>query len=172
MKIRLAPFNIYLLVLAAALFAASCKTAEERKQSKEASTIRVFVAKGGLKDGNVTVYRQNPLTLRVDKEPLLSEGDLETASVVDMPGGYAINAQFNGHGALVLEGATVAHKGQHLAIQSDFGERRWLAAPVITRRISNGALVFTPDATREEAERIVRGLTNVVRQMKKRSFID
>ena len=40
-------------------------------------------------------------------------------------------------------------------------EARWLAAPRISQRIKDGVLVFTPDATREEAERIVRGLNNV-----------
>ena len=125
--------------------------------------------RGGGHASGVSIYRQSPLRVDLERSPFLSEADLDSASVVDLPGGFGIEAQFNGHGALVLEGVTVAHKGQHLAIQSNFGENRWLAAPVINRRISNGDLVFTPDATREEAERIVRGLTNVVRKIKKKS---
>ncbi len=167
MKIRLAPFNINLFVLVG-LLVASCGTPEHRKQAKEISTLRIYLATGTRQAGGIAVFRESPIRLEVEREPFLTEVDLQSASVADMPGGYAISAQFNGHGALVLEGVTVAHKGQHLAIQSYFGETRWLAAPLITRRISNGQLVFTPDATREEAERIVRGLTNVVRKIKKR----
>jgi len=173
MKIRLSPFNIYLLLFCSMVLL-SCRSPEERKHLKEASTLRVFLeAEHGSMDGSaVTIYRQNPIHLSLEREPILSEVDLETASVLDLPGGYGIQAQFNGHAALVLEGATTGHKGRHLAIQSHWDETRWLAAPLITHRISNGNLVFTPDATREECERIVRGLTNVVHIIKKRSFID
>jgi murein DD-endopeptidase MepM/ murein hydrolase activator NlpD len=41
---------------------------------------------------------------------------------------------------------------------------RWLAAPIITRRISNGVLVFTPDCSREEADQLVLGLNNVAKE--------
>jgi hypothetical protein len=168
MKIRLAPFNIYLLALITVL-AISCKTPEEKKLGKEASTFRVYLASGAGPSGGVPVYRQSPIRLNVEREPFLTEIDLDSASVIDVPGGFAFNAQFNGHGALVLEGVTVAHKGQYIAIHSSFGENRWLAAPLITRRISNGDLVFTPDATREEANRIANGLTNVIKKVKKAS---
>jgi hypothetical protein len=171
MKIRLTRFNIYLLFLLAVL-ATACQTSEERRLSKEASTLRVFLASPAEHGSGVAVFRASPVHFKVEHEPLLTESDLETASVIDQPGGFSIRAQFNGHGAMVLEGATVAHRNQHLAIESTFGETRWLAAPVINRRISNGELVFTPDATREEADRIVRGLTNVVHQIKRESFID
>ena len=171
MKIRLAWFNTYLLVALAA-WAVACKTPEERKHGKEASSLRLFLQ--ARRDGNdltggVPVYRQSPIRLNIEREPFLTEGDLDAASIVDLPGGFAIKAQFNGHGALILEGVTVAHKGQHIVVQSHFGETRWLAAPVITRRISNGEFVFTPDASREETERIVRGLTNMILKIKKKT---
>ena len=35
---------------------------------------------------------------------------------------------------------------------------RWLAAPSINRLVANGTLTFTPDASREEAEQLVKGL--------------
>ena len=37
---------------------------------------------------------------------------------------------------------------------------------MITKVISNGRFVFAPDATREEAERIVRGLNNMAKKLK------
>jgi hypothetical protein len=43
----------------------------------------------------------------------------------------------------------------------------WLAAVLIRDRISNGLFRFTPDATREEGLRIVRGLRNVIGKEKK-----
>ena len=52
--------------------------------------------------------------------------------------------------------------------ESQFGEMRWLAAPMITRQIQDGIFVFTPDASREEAERIVRGVNNVVAKLNKK----
>ena len=38
----------------------------------------------------------------------------------------------------------------------------------ITGRNSSGRLVFTPDATREEAERFVRGLNNTIHKMERK----
>jgi hypothetical protein len=43
----------------------------------------------------------------------------------------------------------------------------WLAAVLIRDRISNGLFRFTPDASREEGLRIVRGLKNVIAEGKK-----
>ncbi len=172
MKVRLVRINLYLLLITT-LWWVGCKTTEERQHAKEASTFRLYLEgprEGGSNQrSGVAVYRQSPVYVNVEREPFLNEGDVDSASVVDMPGGYAIQVQFNGHGALVLEGATVAHKGQRLVARSDFGESRWLAAPLITRRISNGLFVFTPDATREESERIVRGLNNLVAKIKKKT---
>ncbi|MBM3833798.1 MAG: hypothetical protein FJ403_11115 [Verrucomicrobia bacterium] len=171
MIIRLARFNTYLftLLLSSAI---GCKTTEQRKQSKEASTIRLFLevnpdASG--RSGGVPIYRSNPTLVNVNRDPFLTEVDVQEAAIVDADYGFAIKIQFNRHGSLVLENTTTAYKGRRIAIQSDFTESRWLAAPIIRNRISNGVLVFTPDATREEAERIARGLNNIAREIRKRS---
>jgi preprotein translocase subunit SecD len=119
--------------------------------------------------GGVAVYRERPTMVNVNKEPFLTEGDVQEAAVVDALGGFVIKIQFNRHGSLVLENTTTAYRGRRIAIQSQFGESRWLAAPVIASRIVNGTYVFTPDASREEAERIVRGLNKVAAEIKKRS---
>jgi len=88
---------------------------------------------------------------------------------VNTVGGFGIRLQFNRHGALVLDTMTTSHRGQRVAIFAHFNEARWLAAPLISRRLVNGEFIFTPDATREEAERIVLGLNNVAAELKKRS---
>jgi len=171
MNIRVASFNIYYLLLFLLSCSAGCKTAEEREKSKEAASLRLFLEtkRGGMgHTGGVPVYRENPVYYNIEREPFLTEADLDTAEVVEARGGFAIRAQFNGHAAMVLESVTVAHMGQHIVVQSDFGQLRWLAAPLITHRIPNGELTFTPDASREESERIVRGLTNVIHEIKKK----
>lgn len=171
MMIRRRSFNIYLLSLLLGCFLA-CKTTEERKRSKEASTLRLHLEvnpDGTEHNSGVPIYRERPMMVNVNRAPVLNEGDVQEAAVVDAMGGFVIRIQFNRHGSLVLESTTTAYRGRRIGIQSQFTETRWLAAPVITKRISNGVFVFTPDASREEAERIVRGLNNVANEIKKRS---
>jgi hypothetical protein len=173
MVFRLHSFNIYLLLLVLGLLPA-CKTttADGKKRSKEISTLRLYLevnSDGTPHNSGVAVYRGKPTMVNVNKEPILTEGDVQEAAVVEALGGFVIKIQFNRHGSLVLENTTTAYRGRRIAIQSQFGESRWLGAPLIASRITNGTYVFTPDASREEAERIVRGLNNVAAQIKKRS---
>ena len=84
----------------------------------------------------------------------------------------AIKIEFNSTGTVLLEQYSATNPGRHFAIFCQFGpeqkEQRWLAAPLINQRITDGKLVFTPDCTREEADEIVLGLNNVVSKIKKR----
>jgi hypothetical protein len=170
MKIRQPGFNIYLLLVLPVVFGSlSCRTAEERQKANELSTIRFHLevnADGTPFNSGVTIFRAMPILVNIARDALLDERDVDQAGVIDTEDGFAIRIQFNRHGAIVLENTTTSYKGQRLAILSEFGESRWLAAPLINRRIENGLFVFTPDATREEAERIVRGLNNAVHGMK------
>jgi hypothetical protein len=75
--------------------------------------------------------------------------------------------QMNPQGTRLLEQYSLAGRDKRAAIFSNFDQVRWLAAPKLSRRISDGVLVFTPDCTREEADRIVRGLNNLAKQIKK-----
>ena len=50
-----------------------------------------------------------------------------------------------------------------------FKEVRWLNAPYISRRISNGIFQFTPDASREETEQIILGLKHTVEKDAKKN---
>lgn len=45
----------------------------------------------------------------------------------------------------------------------------WLAAVLVHSRIANGTFVFTPDASRSEGIRIVRGLKNVIQKAAKKN---
>jgi hypothetical protein len=67
----------------------------------------------------------------------------------------------------LLDGATSANHNKRIAIFARFPKERWLGSPVIQKRIGNGIITFTPDCTREEADRLVRGLNNVAKKIKK-----
>jgi preprotein translocase subunit SecD len=166
MTSRLSWFNAYLLLGLAALLSSGCQAFKK----KEASTFRVHLEVNEDPSGRskpVPVYRQNPIYVHVESSPFLNEGNVAKAYVVDALGAFQIMIQFDRRGTWVLEQYTTANKGRRFAIFSQFGDARWLAAPVINQRITDGLLVFTPDATREESERLVRGLNNVAKTMQK-----
>ncbi|MBI4660458.1 MAG: hypothetical protein HY735_16600 [Verrucomicrobia bacterium] len=164
-------FNIYLLIIASSLLT-GCETTQSNKRGKEASTLRLHLqanSDGTPHTTTASVYREKPIQVPISSNPFLTEIDLESAAVVEVQGGFAIQVQFNRHGALLLENVTTVSRGRHIAILSQFTETRWLAAPLISRRITDGTLVFTPDASREEADRIVRGLSNFIVAARKKS---
>ena len=117
----------------------------------------------------VSIYRANPMRMTVSVSPELDEGFMQSADLVDVDnmGGYAIKITFNDEGTKRLDYLTTSYKGRHLGITARWTEARWLAAPLITKRIADGVYIFTPDATREETERIVRGLKNVIHELQK-----
>jgi hypothetical protein len=177
MKICWPRFNLYLrvvLCLTLAL-AVGCQT-EKHKRKYQPSTLSVHVETGA--DGTnlserVPIYRAHPFMVNVDKEPVLTELNMAGATVVDVVGGFAIHLQFDRQGTSILERVSVGNHGRRFAIYCEFGvklkEKRWLAAPIVSRRISDGILVFTPDATREEADELVLGLNNIARGVKKKT---
>ena len=177
MKIRWSAFNLYLL---SAALLVGCKSpqekidaAEARRQKKELTAVRVHLeASGGTprRAQVVSILRNSPILIKVESDSFLDERDLEHASLIDYMGGFLIQIQFNEHGTLVLDTLSTANKGKRIAIMCDFGQQRWLAAPVLSHRITDGTITFTPDATREEAERIVRGLNNTITKIKKQNL--
>jgi len=119
-------------------------------------------------NGPVEVTRSK-FRVNVDKEPFLVEGDVARAAVIESVGGFAIQINFNSEALFKLDMMTSSHKGKHIAILCQYPKgkttpksfSRWVAAPMITKRIANGIFIFTPDCTREEADRLVLGLNNV-----------
>jgi preprotein translocase subunit SecD len=175
MKIQRASFNSY-LVLAALLISSLCgaaqneKTRDEQNQKKQASTLRLFLeVNQNMADHGqqVPLFRAKPVKVNVEKEEFLSEGNVDQASVLDQDGVVLIKVQFDKRGSWLLENITASNSGKRIAIFSQFTEARWLAAPLISKRIGDGVLIFTPDANRQEADRIVRGLNNVAAKAKK-----
>lgn len=169
MLIRPGRFNLYLLGLLAMALFAGCDTLRKKGKAEEAS-LRLHLevnAAGGAQGTNVLVGRSSPFGVRVDRQPFLSEFNLEWAKVMDTLGGFSIVLQFNAEGTILLEQYTTAYRGRHAAILAEFGEMRWIAAPVMQNRIANGQFSFTPDTTHEEAEKIVRGLNRVAELVRK-----
>lgn len=166
MKIQTGRFNIYLLVAALGIGLCACQTTESKKKN-ELSTLRVHLEvspDGAGFSEPVPVFRESPVTVNVEKEPFLTEANVAEAKLLNVMGGYLIQLQFDRRGSWLLDQYSTANKGRRVAIFSQFGtppQERWLAAPILAQRITNGFLVFTPDATQEEAEDIVRGLNNV-----------
>lgn len=164
-------FNLYFLILTLVLWGSAACNSPEAKRKKEATLLRIHLEadeRAG-RSREVPVFRSRPVLVTIDREPVLDEGYVLAAAVMDQPGGgHAIQLQFDRQGTWLLERASVTHKGKRAVIHAQFGESRWLAAPILTHHMQNGLLTFTPDATREESERIVRGLNNVARKIQKK----
>jgi preprotein translocase subunit SecD len=166
MASRVVRFNSYLLLALLSLCAVGCKSMKK----KDATTLRLHQEVGadaGERSSPVPIYRASPMYVNVEKNPFITEGHITKASVIDALGSFQIMIQFDRRGTWLLEQYTTAHRGRRIAVFSQFGEVRWLAAPMMNKRISDGVLVFTPDASREEAERIVLGLNNVAKEAQK-----
>lgn len=167
MKVQTPHFNIILLLLA---LVAGCQTSKDKK---EFTAVRLHIetnADVASMTLPATICRASPTTVTVDNTPFADERDVTHAAVVDWMGGFAIQIKFNYHGKLVLENTTRLHPRRRIAVLAEFGETRWLAAPLIARPITDGQLTFTPDTSREEAERIVRGLNNASAEVLKNTF--
>jgi preprotein translocase subunit SecD len=119
----------------------------------------------------VSVMRSRPVLVTITDEAALTEANIIGAGLLETPGGYAIEVKFDETGTWMLEQFTTANSGRHFVIFSQWSEKgidsRWLAAPLITRRIPNGLLSFTPDASKEEAQQIVTGLNNMAKKVAK-----
>jgi len=174
MRIYRFPFNLKLLVLLSLPFwVCSCQTTEsQKKKDRKATVIRFHLETN--KDGTdrnykITFLRNSPTEINVELSPFVDEGNISEARVIDHMGGFAIQVLLDKHGSMVLDGVTTGNKGKRIAIYSHWGPTRWIAAPLITRRVESGFFTFTPDTTREEAERIVEGLNEIAKAMKKKN---
>lgn len=166
MKLGFSVFNIYLILLATV--AIGCQSFRQKK--KELSTFRMHIETNPDTTGRnapVTIGRSEPFAVNIEKTPFITEYHVENASVLEALGGIQIMVQLNQQGTWLLEQYSTAAREKRAAIFSNWGEPRWLAAPKFSRRVSDGVVVFTPDATREEADRIVRGVNNLVKEIKK-----
>ncbi len=196
MQVRSVPFNSNLasghparcwlvLLTAAILLVCGCKSTDQKggehaehkpahKEKHLAATLQIYLEnRNDLPEHQqpVSVIRSSPVQLKIQKSPFVTEAFLDEAQVIDSRADFVIMLKFDRHGRLTLEQYSSLNLGRRFVIFSQFGEglhqNRWLAAPLIQKRITDGVLTFTPDATREEAEEIVKGLNNVIQKAKK-----
>jgi hypothetical protein len=163
-------FNLYLLAALAAVLTFGCQSAQKKKDN-ELATLRVHLQAGPADTDRTTevpIYRAQPVQIRVQKEPALTEAHVAGARVVDVLGGFDLLIQLNRQGTMLLQQYSATFSGKRYVVFSQFGEKgkesRWLAAPQFNRILSDGILEFTPDATREEAEEIAKGLNNLAKK--------
>jgi preprotein translocase subunit SecD len=174
MKVYARRFNLFLtLALAASLCGCStvmswfhkpAPTAIMRvhiELSPEVAATKADVAE------TVSVLRADPLQVTIDKDPVLSEANIVAARLIDTPGSPAVEVKFDENGTWVLEQYSASNPGRHFVIFGQWSNKmkdaRWLAAPLITRRINDGILSFTPDMSHDEASNFVAGLINVAK---------
>lgn len=175
---RWSRFNIYFAMALLLGWSCGCRTdhTQKSKNKKPLSTLRLHQEMHADPMGRTEealVFRGQPSKLIVNKDPFLTEANVKEAKVVDTMGGFALSIQFDKQGSWLLEEYTAASKGKHIAVYSQFmldAERklntgRWLAAPLIHNHIADGVFIFTPDASREEAERIATGLNDVASKL-------
>ena len=116
----------------------------------------------------VSVLRRDPVQVTIDKQPILTEANIIAAKVIDTPDAPAIEVRFDDNGTWILEQYSASNPGRHFVIFGQWGKKlkdgRWLAVPLITQRINNGILSFTPDMSRDEATNFVAGLKNVAKE--------
>ncbi|MFM2082495.1 MAG: hypothetical protein RL380_1186 [Verrucomicrobiota bacterium] len=170
MKTRAFHFNIILLAVCLAGGVAGCATMGGR--DKEMSSVELYQEvnlDGTTFSQAVAVGRVAPVAVNIESSPFADERDVESVALVEELGGFAVRLALNRHGTMVLENLTRSNPNRRVVVFGDFNEKRWLAAPRLSRPIGNGVLVFTPDASRAEAERFVRGLSNAVVRIQKNS---
>jgi hypothetical protein len=165
-----ARFNIYLCcALALVSLAAGCRSSEKKKKDLTIIELHQEVTPDGASDNKpVTIFREHPINVNVDISPFVDTPDVDEAKLIDDFGGFMIQLKFNWRGTQLLNSITTANRGRRIAVFCRFPEPRWLASPVVQRSISDGTFTFTPDATRAEAERIVKGLNEVIAEFKKK----
>jgi preprotein translocase subunit SecD len=173
-------FNLFLalavMALVAALFAGcTAMDALGIKKDEPMGALRVHIelspnnaALASETAQTVTVLRSSPVTVTIDKDSVLTENNLVAAKVVATPDAPAIEVRFDENGTWILEQYSAANPGRHFVIYAQWGkdmkDGRWIAAPLITQRINNGILSFTPDMSTNETDQLVTGLNNVIKQ--------
>ena len=166
-------FNLYLLFVAGLMATTGCQS-DKDKGDKHLASLRLHLENHAQLPGSgktVSVLRANPVMVTINEEPVLTEASIVRADLLDSPVGYAVQVKFDETGTYTLEQYTSAYQGKHFVIFGQWSEdttnSRWLAAPLITHRIVDGTLAFTPDASHEEAKQLVLGLNNMAKKVAK-----
>ncbi len=172
MNITQPTFKLCLAALGLAV--ALCACSSMGKPKGVIASLRLHIqtpVDGSDRSAPVPIYRAKPILINVEKEAFLDERNLTKAVVMEAGDSFFIQVQFSPSGTKILEQYSTSYRSRHCAIASQWGEKtftnRWLAAPMFNRTISDGTLVFTPDASLEEAVVIVNALNNAIKFIQK-----
>jgi preprotein translocase subunit SecD len=173
MKVYMRRFNLILALAVLLLPLCGCEYLKHRNEPTGALRIHIELAADNVAGSmgtaqTVSVFRADPLSVTIDKDPILTEANLIAAKVISTPDAPAIELRFDENGTWILEQYSASNPGRHFVIYGQWGKKlkdgRWLATPIITRRIDDGILSFTPDMTHDEANQLVLGLNNVAKE--------
>jgi hypothetical protein len=167
MQSRRGWFNRHFCLALALLLGTAAGAAVRDKKPRDPDILRFYLESPRDTTERATaamIGRSSPVPVTIEKLPVLTESHLKQIELVDDAGGFSLRVTFNRLGRRLLENYSATRVGRRLVVQTEFEEARWLAAPVISRRLADGVLQFTPDATREEVERLVRGLSKVAKK--------
>lgn len=167
-------FNLYLLFPVLLALAAGCAT---DKKDEKMGGLRVHIESTANAPDSaqvISVLRDKPVSVTVGPEPVLTEANIVAAKLLETPGGFAVEVKFDQSGTWLLEQYTATNPGKHFVIFGQWGDKlastRWLAAPIITHRLGDGVLSFTPDGDRDEMTQLVLGLNNFAKKKLKASL--
>ncbi|HTV41276.1 MAG TPA: hypothetical protein VMF08_11915 [Candidatus Sulfotelmatobacter sp.] len=178
MRVYTLRFNLFLWLAALPLLAGCASFGHKKDEALAIVRIHMAVAADTAKSQNgmeqtVSVLREDPVQITIDRQAILTEENLVAAKVIDTPEAPAIELRFDENGTWILEQYSAGNPGGHFVIFGQWGKdgknARWLAAPLINQRINNGILSFTPDMSRSEATNFVDGLKNVAKQFQSNS---
>jgi preprotein translocase subunit SecD len=172
MKVYTLRFNLFLAL--AFLLAPVFGCAALHHRSGPVAALRVCIEMQPNSPGpanptmTVSLLRADPVQVTIDKEPILTEANVVAAKVINTPESPAIDIRFDDNGTWILEQYSASNPGRHLVLFAQWGKKklsnsRWIAAPLITGRINNGILSFTPDMSLVEANDFVQGLNAVAK---------
>lgn len=173
MKVYTSRFNLFLALAVLAAPLCGCSTFGHKDQPMSAMRVHIEVGADNTSAAGtaetVSVLRADPVLVTIDTAPILTEANIVAAKVISTPDSPAIEVRFDDNGTWILEQYTASNPGKHLVIFGQWGKKkltnsRWLAAPLITGRINNGILSFTPDMTLAEANEFVQGLNDVAKE--------
>ncbi len=158
--------------------AADAKSKAKPKKEKKKKPLKYFrvhvESRRDLPERTVLAKLHSDETVQVpvEKLPALNESHLKRAALIEEPGGYLVQFQFDSVGTKLLEAHSAAANGRHFAVAVDIdGETRWIAILLIRRRLSEGVLSFSPAASREDMDRLVRDLNKEI-DRKRKQWLD
>lgn len=111
------------------------------------------------------VLRMPSISLQVDRIPVMTERELEKVELTGEGDAFGMRFVFNTSGTIRLDTLTTDKRGSVIVVCFNGVP---VAAPLIRERIVDGFFEFTPDVTRQEAEKLAAGVNKLIAYLKKK----